>query len=200
MSPLLQTFANGSALGYRSRGAAAGTAFESIATATVGSGGVASVTFSSIPSTYKHLQIRAIAKYNYTVALDFSNVMLVFNSDTSSSYSYHTLLGRGTSVDVGSASSQSKGVVQTFMPTNAGGDDNNVYGGTVIDILDYADTNKYKTVRGLGGYDRNSSGRISLNSVSWQKTDAITSIQISPDTTDGWVQYSHFALYGIKSA
>lgn len=34
------------------------TDYDSIATTTVGAGGAASITFSSIPSTYQHLQIR----------------------------------------------------------------------------------------------------------------------------------------------
>ena len=39
--------------------------YESIATVTVGSGGQSSIAFTSIPSTYKHLQLRAIMRSEY---------------------------------------------------------------------------------------------------------------------------------------
>ena len=75
----------------------------------------------------------------------------------------------------------------------------NIYNGLIIDILDYKDTNKYKTLRGLGGNDANGSGYVSFNSGSWRSTSAITSIKLYPDT-GSFNTYSHFALYGIKGA
>ena len=70
----------------------------------------------------------------------------------------------------------------------------------IIDILDYTNTNKYKTVRNLGGFDTNSAqyGYISLGSVSWRNTNAITSISFTLDGNN-FTQYTQFALYGIKS-
>ena len=53
-----------------------GTSYESIATTTVGSGGASSITFSSIPATYAHLQIRGIFKPSAACWLG-----LRFNSD-----------------------------------------------------------------------------------------------------------------------
>ena len=44
------------------------SSYESIATVSVGSGGQSSIVFSSIPSTYKHLQLRAIARTDYAAA------------------------------------------------------------------------------------------------------------------------------------
>ena len=71
----------------------------------------------------------------------------------------------------------------------------NVFNGGVIDILDYADTNKYKTARILCGADNNSAGEVGIFSGSWRNTAAITSIQINlANFTEG----SKFALYGIK--
>jgi len=60
--------------------------YESIQTVTVGAGGTATVTFSSIPATYTHLQIRGIARASADTQLD-----VTLNSDTGSNYSYHTL-------------------------------------------------------------------------------------------------------------
>lgn len=73
----------------------------------------------------------------------------------------------------------------------------NVFGAIVLDILDYADTNKYKTTRSLAGLDSNTAGgALQLASGSWRNTAAITSITFSSGTN--FQQYSTLALYGIK--
>jgi hypothetical protein len=73
------------------------------------------------------------------------------------------------------------------------------FGAGVVDILDYKDTNKYKTVRNLTGVDMNGMGELGLISGLWRNTNAITSILFYPPANN-IAQYSHFALYGIKSA
>ena len=68
----------------------------------------------------------------------------------------------------------------------------------LIDILDYLNVNKYKTVRSLGGIDINGSGGfIDLFSGNWRSTSAITRIDLTP-SVNNFKQYSHFALYGVK--
>jgi hypothetical protein len=75
----------------------------------------------------------------------------------------------------------------------------NIFSGFVIDILDYANTNKYKTIRYLSGYDANGSGRVGLGSGSWRSTSAVTSITLQGlEYSSNYKQYSSFALYGIK--
>jgi hypothetical protein len=75
-----------------------------------------------------------------------------------------------------------------------------IFGVAVCDILDYTNTNKYKTVRSLSGHDQNGSGYVTLMSGSWRNTAAITSITILRDSGGAnLTQYSQFALYGIKS-
>jgi len=74
----------------------------------------------------------------------------------------------------------------------------NVFAVTVLDLLDYANTSKNKTVRNLAGYDKNGAGQIALNSGSWMSTSAVTQIDISPRVGTLFSQYSSFALYGIK--
>jgi len=198
MSPLLQTFANGSALGYRSRGAAAIVAYESIATVTVGSGGSSSITFSSIPSTYQHLQIRAIGRTNRSANGDYS--LFQFNSDTSSSnYTTHYLSGNGSTVDSGAYVTSFGGVLVNRW--GAASDTASSFGALVFDLLDYANTNKYKTARSMGALETNTSNsQINLQSSVWLSTAAISSITIIPGAGTSWNQYSSFALYGIKAA
>jgi len=50
----------------------------------VGSGGSATISFTSIPSTYKHLQIRGIARN--TSGSGFNKMNIRFNSDSGSVY------------------------------------------------------------------------------------------------------------------
>lgn len=166
------------------------TSFDSIATTTVGSGGASSVTFSSIPSTYTHLQVRGINLQD-----TIGNVWMRLNSDTASNYSTHDLAGDGASASVYAGANQDKILVGVGRSTSA-----SYAGATVIDILDYANTNKYKTTRALAGADVNgATGFIVFRSGSWRNTNAITTIRIFPDSGN-FAQYSHFALYGIKSA
>jgi len=166
--------------------------FESIATVTVGSGGSSTITFSSIPSTYSHLQVRFIARTGST-----SSIYFRFNNDSGSNYSgRHRLAGDGSSASASGSSSQTQ--IYTFglagLPTAT-----STFGVGVADILDYANTNKYKTFRQLDGGDANGSGTIELVSGAWMNTNAINEINIGLDS-GSFVQYSHFALYGIKSA
>jgi len=74
----------------------------------------------------------------------------------------------------------------------------NIFGAFVADILDYKNTNKYKTIRALSGNDQNGGGLIGFHSGLWQNTNAITSITITEFNGNNWMQYSHFALYGCK--
>ena len=168
--------------------------YESIATVNVGSGGSSSVTFSSIPSTYKHLQIRAISRTDRASSAGDGGLMQ-FNSDTGANYAYHYLQGDGSSVAAGAASSNTSIL---FSRSSSASQTSGIFGVTVIDILDYANTNKYKTTRNLGGNDANGSGIVSLLSGLWMSTSAITSITLDQQNGPNWVQYSSFAIYGIK--
>ena len=172
------------------------TSFESIATVTVGSGGVSSVSFTSIPSTYTHLQIRAIARTARTGQVgDFFKT--TFNSDTGNNYAWHLIVGTGSSAATAAGSSVAYAELNRFASADASA---NVFGGVVLDILDYKNTNKYKTMRYLGGIDSNGSGEVQFGSGLWQSSSAITSITLTQSGAYNISQYSHFALYGIKSA
>jgi len=171
------------------------SSYESIATVTVGSGGSSTITFSSIPSTYTHLQIRAITRSTRSAAN--SNIYLGFNNDTTTGNYYgHYLNGDGSSAGAGAKiGSTTSAIIISAAATST----SSVFTGAVIDILDYANTNKYKTSRSLNGYDTNGDGRIFFMSGLWMNTNAISSIQIT-DALGSFAQYSSFALYGIKGA
>ena len=172
--------------------------FESIATVTVGSGGAANIEFTSIPSTYQHLQIRYSCISNRTTYA-VEDIVMTFNGDTGGNYSRHGLRGNGATA----ASTAEADASYILLEYSSGTSVSNFFGVGVTDILDYANTNKYTTSRSLSGTDTNGlvagePGRIYLTSGNWRNTNAITSIKMSPLNGNQWLQHSHFALYGIK--
>ena len=173
------------------------TSYESIATVTVGGGGAADITFSSIPATYTHLQIRGIARSTYNGAANENQFLYMqFNSDTGANYDAHRLIGNGSTASASASNSRSQ-MIPSWIPTlNSTA---SVFGGSVIDILDYLNTNKYKTVRSIGGLDDNASGVSQLMSNLWRSTSAITTIKLFPEANN-FPQYTQFALYGIKGS
>ena len=196
MSPILGIYAS------QISGHLYAASYESIATTTVGAGGSSSITFSSIPSTYQHLQIRMIGKAADT-NIEQYNARIRFNGDTGANYTLHFIRGYGTTLDKGGYTSQTNayGGVSAFPSSN--GVYANVFGSVVVDVLDYNNASKNKTVRAIGGYDANGvgngtndAGQAGFNSSLWLNTSAITSITIYSDSN--FVQYSSFALYGIK--
>jgi hypothetical protein len=168
--------------------AGGGNSYESIATINVGGGGSSSITFSSIPSTYQHLQVRWMClNSNAQTDLKFQ-----LNGDSSSVYAFHQLYGDGSSAGAGALTTQTRGFTGT-------GGSSTVAGVGVLDVLDYTSTTKNKTARALSGVDANGSGFISVRSNLYFPTSitAVTSLTIAPDAGT-FSQYSSFALYGLK--
>jgi hypothetical protein len=168
--------------------------FYSIATVN-GTGSSGTITFSSIPSTYSHLQIRFNARSTYAGTLN--QLEMTVNGDTGSNYvPYHLLYGDGSTVgSVGSTTNTrivfndipaATSLANTFMPG-------------IIDILDYGSTNKYKTVKILYGRDFNGSGQMMFGSGLWMSTSAISSLSIYVTAGGNFNSYSQFALYGVKA-
>jgi hypothetical protein len=173
------------------------TAYESIATTTVGSGGSATVTFSSIPATYTHLQIRGIAKSARTGSA--RNDLIIKLNGSSTTYAHHQLYGDGASVAALGTASTTQGLLGINCVPSSGY--TSQFGVVVADILDYTNTNKNKTIRSLAGTDNNGAGFISLSSALWYATPvAVTSIDLTVDGAYNFEQYSQFALYGIKGS
>jgi hypothetical protein len=182
MSPILGTLA--SQFSGKSFGS-----FESIQTATVGAGGISTIEFTSIPSTYTHLQIRGIGRGTVSEC----DVKIQLNSDTGSNYAYHRVNGGGSSTGASDGSgSQTTMFYCGRLPVAS-----SVFSENIVDILDYKDTSKNKSIRALMGWDGNGSGYVSLASGVWINTAAVNAIKLIPHSGN-FAQHSHFALYGIK--
>lgn len=174
-----------------SSGGAAG-AYEQIATA-FGTGSATQIDFTSVPQTYKHLQVR------YTVLMAAGGAgatpFMRLNSDTGSNYSFHYLRGNGSAVS--SAAQTSQSYMNFANPVS--GVDTTIWNAGVIDLLDYTATTKNTTMRALTGMagTGTSTNDIELASGAWYNTAAVTTVSLrfsgfAPTAT------SRFSLYGIK--
>lgn len=145
-----------------------------------------SLTISNIPAGYKHLQLRTFyvgtGTYNY----------MQINGDTAANYSFHQMWGDGSTVQAGAIANT------TLIFLNNSSTNSSFPSVGIMDLLDYSNTNKHKTVRSIAGYDINTGGELYYRSGSWRNTSAVTSLTITSSATNGFAQNSSFALYGIK--
>jgi hypothetical protein len=194
------TVAAGNATGYGPYSSASASAapldplaYQSIATVLVGAAGASNISFTSIPSTYKHLQLRMYNRTNRSYSgntVDAVNIKLDGNLYTK----LHRLQGDGVSAG-------SYVATDGFYTAQngSGGTTNPGWGAQVFDLLDYSNTNKNKVGRLIGGYDPSiGGGYVQLSSWLWATTTTPTSIDIYSVTDSLFLQYSSFALYGIK--
>jgi hypothetical protein len=171
-------------------------AYELISTTTL-SGTSTGVTFSGIPSTYRHLQIRMVSRTNEAGATYNNSGLIELNTDTTNgNYAGHYLQGNGSGVNSGALAFKVGSLrdLQTSLSTS------NAFAEHLIDLPDYAQTTKYKTVRVLSGMINSDYGArgCSLTSLLWMNTAAVTSITLKPNSGSSWVSFSRFSLYGIK--
>jgi hypothetical protein len=173
----------------------AGNAYELLETVSVGSGGQVSVTFSNLNSsygsTYQHLQLRMTHRASGGTRSD--NVYLQFNSDATG-YSLHYLYGNGSSVASSGSANQTSIIVGRLTGSSSGA---NIFGASVVDILDAFETTKNKTVRSFTTANDGTDNTVWLFSGLWIDTGAVTSFTLTSGATD-FVQGSRFSLYGLK--
>jgi hypothetical protein len=156
----------------------------------------ASVTFSGIPSTYEHLQVRMSVRDGAATSRTY--LFLRFNSDTTeANYSRHWMSGIATAVAGAAGTSQTRiGGIIASAGTPAGS-----YSTVIVDVLDYANANKNTTASYLSGV-ADSYPALFFGSVLWDDTAAVTSISLSDASGLGanLVRGSEFTLYGLNSA
>lgn len=161
---------------------------EPIATTLVGGGGSATITFSNIPTGYKHLQIRGLCGTTSN-----ASVNMYYNGDTTAgNYAYHRLVGDGSSASAAAGTSLPR--ILDLSGTST------YFYASVIDILDYALSTKNKTARALQGYDTNGgppTSQVTFASELWLSTAPVTSVTLTP-ASGSFVQYTRFSLFGIK--
>ena len=170
--------------------------FEAIAT-TYLTGTAASVEFTSIPATYEHLQLRISGRQNISGSAGGA-LRIQFNGDTGSNYSNHTMQTYGgTSLNADGYT----GFAYVYQAGRLTGPtvDAEFYAATIIDIADYANTNKNTTFIGLTQSIPGGSGYLSFYSALWDDTAAVTSILLY-SASDDLVADTTMTLYGLNSA
>lgn len=171
--------------------------FDSIATANPANNAT-SVTFSNIPGTYKHLQIRAFWQHNGASPSEAS-LQLYFNNDTTTAYSRHQIYAYGGTLATGSNGDASATRLNgnTAVASTA-----NFYAVSIIDIFDYADTTKATSTRAFGGQPNNNAtdnfGVIQMRSGAWNSTSTVTRIDLDIQLSNTFKSFSRIALYGIE--
>lgn len=156
--------------------------------------GTGTPTFSNIPQNFQHLQLRMYLRDQAAQAAASS--FLRFNSDTGANYWQHRLSGDGATVTYGANGAYGGYMPLTTIPAST--TTALVYGTVIVDILDYSNTNKVKTVRSIGGTDSRGSGYLSFSSGFWNSTAAINSLQCGADTLQNDI-YTRIDLYGIAA-
>ena len=179
-------------------GAEVGGTYELIESVVLGTSST-SITFASLAtyaSTYKHLQIRAVARTDRTT-LNSDFLRLRFNGDSGSNYANHEIQASGDSIVSQGTTSTTAVTLTRFGSSATAGH----FGLAVIDILDAYSTSKNKTVRGLGG----SAGVPPLTgniatvfSGVFLSTSSTTSLTVSSGGGPNILTGSRFSLYGIR--
>ena len=172
------------------------TTYEAIATVEVGSGGAASIDFSSIPQTgYTDLLVKTSYRTNNTQIYD--QLRLTFNGSSTAVYSFKGITGNGAS-----PSSESSSSVASIKVAPGGGNSATAYTFTndEIYIPNYTSSN-YKSLSSEGvGENNATTGYNSMFAGLWSNTAAITQITLVPESAGTFFQYSTATLYGIKNS
>jgi hypothetical protein len=165
-------------------------AFDALSTITVGATAVASIEFAGIPQTYKHLQLRC----HSLKSANPGTLMRVNGNSTVGNYSNHILYGEGSGSALAYTDPNYAGMVWALNDAGT----TTIPAIAIIDMLDYASTTKLKTIRSLGGADKNGSGNIYFASgMNTVITSPITSIILNGAGAN-FNQNSQFTLYGVK--
>jgi len=160
--------------------------YEPIATQTLGSA-AATVTFSSIASTYTDLVLVMSAQYTTAGQKDS---YLRFNSDTSSVYSRTWVEGTGSAAASGRASNESRLLIMGYFA--------DAISTQICQIMNYSNSTTFKTAINRESSNP-SNAYVGAKIGLWRNTAAITSLVISSDSGT-YAIGSTFTLYGIKAA
>jgi hypothetical protein len=166
-----------------------------IATSGVLTGSSNTVTFSGIPSVYKHLQIKAYTRL--TGAASQQSLLIYINNDTASNYTIHRMFTNGSTGSSQGFTNQGFGTASGIPCAN---DLANVFANTIIDIDDANNTSRFKTMKIFTGSSCNTgNSEAHMQSVLWRSNSAINQIMIAAGNGN-LAQYSRIDLYGIQAA
>lgn len=162
-------------------------AMTAIETRTVSGSSVASITFSSIAASYKHLAI--ILQARATGGNAWQAVRVQFNGDTAANYELVAWDTTGSGTGTGRTDIDAGYI--------SGGSTTGGYAGIAEYIIpNYASTTFFKNLATLGSL-QGGLNRTTLNSGTWKSTAAITSVTLSLDGNNFDIG-STVTLYGLN--
>jgi hypothetical protein len=170
-------------------------AMEPIATSIITGNAVTGFDFQNIPQTYQDLRLVLFAR-NTSTSVTISNCIPQFNADGGTNYSYTVMRGNGTAASSFRSSNQNFTYGGSFGSGNA---TFGIFGCAVIDILDYKNTSRFKTLLCKSGVDLIGSGDTDISVSTWRSTAAINRIVIGQSYGTAYVSGSTATLYGIKA-
>lgn len=159
------------------------------------SGSAASVTFSSIPSTYTDLVLRISARSDF--ANNYVNIGLKINNDATAIYSYTYIRGDGSSA---ASSFNFDTTPELDIPYSGVGSSNtaNTFSNQEIYIPNYNSTIA-KQFSSFSEVENNAAtGYNTAHAILYRGTSAITRLDLNAGTSSNFVSGSSFYLYGIK--
>lgn len=161
-----------------------------------------SISFSNIPQTYTHLELRYILKGSTSASGDFTIIRVNGDGDINNYVTYHFTNATGSAIsNGGQLTGVEAGVRMGNITTTMGSYSSTNYATGIISIFDYKNTNKTTIIKTVNGYnnDAGSAGGMSIFTGLYLPTTAVTSFTISPNTNNLAVG-SSVSLYGIKGA
>jgi hypothetical protein len=169
--------------------------FELIASSTVGSGGAASIDFTSIPSTYTDLCLKMSLRNSY--AGTYVSGKLTVNANGSSIYTSKILAGGGSSVASGSYGPATK---LEWGPAGANTLTANTFSNVEMYFPNYTSSNnKSISIDAVMETNDATNNALQLWAGLAATSSAISSIEVNFNA-GSWMQYSTAYLYGVKNA
>lgn len=162
---------------------------------------VASVTFSSIPNTYEHLQLRCSGKSTRTLTSGYDNSKIQFNNDTGANWGYHYMFGGSTATTAGGGTA-SGDFYPPWWSNNSYASHSHDYGTNIFHLWDYANTNKWTTLTFHGGANLGvgvGTPDVRHGGAAWKNTAAVHTVKIQT-YSHAFIRGSSFTLYGVNSS
>lgn len=160
--------------------------YKLIETITVGSGGAASIDFTSIPATYTDLIF-----YFSTRSTDLQNLVIKFNN-TSTTYTVRHLDGDGTSATSNNSNTAGRTVLSTATAS--------VFGNNAYYIPNYAGSTQKSYSVDCVTENNGTLAYTNFTAGLWNGTSAINQVTFSIFSSGNFAQYSSASLYGISKS
>jgi hypothetical protein len=162
--------------------------YTALANVTLGSA-ASSVTFSSIPATYRDLVLVHSTKHSFSGSITVRDDGIRFNSDSGSNYPSVIMKGNGSTASSDTLSATSIQLLYGMASAS--------FQMGIVQIMDYSATDKHKAVLYRSGLGDDTNQGAYAQASRWANTAAITTLTIAPSGSFQLLANSTFALYGI---